>query len=469
MAIKHLDTNRIKNIHFIGIGGISMSGLATILLNRGYSISGSDRKASNITNNLKKSGINVFIGHSENNISHADLVVYTAAINNDNPELKKAQSLGVPIIDRATLLGEIMDSYDFGIAVSGTHGKTTTTSMISTIMLCSDLNPTIHVGGYLKKIAGSTKIGGNSFFISEACEYSDSFLSLYPNLAVVLNIDFDHTDYFRNIDHVKESFEKFLSHVPKDGFIIACIDDINVSNVIEKISCKNIIPYGVESKSATWSADNISFYQNGSTSYSLIYNGQSVSDINLNVPGIHNISNSLAAIASCYTCGCSLESIKLGLSEFTGAMKRFEYKGSIRESIRIFHDYAHHPAEIKATLCALKNFSHNKIICVFQPHTYSRTKAFLKQFVESFKDADIIIVADIFAAREPNPGNISSDIISEKICQLGGNSIYIKDFDEIADYINKTASGNDIIITLGAGDIDTAGEILLERYGQSNP
>lgn len=455
-----LDSPQIKYIHFIGIGGISMSGLAEILLNQGYKISGSDIKNSNITERLSKLGAEILLGHSVENIKHPDLVVYTAAVKQDNPELARARELGIVTIERSEMLGQIMKKYKYNINVTGTHGKTTTTSMVTMIMTEAELNPTVHIGGELTAIGGNTKIGGNEYFIAEACEYVESFLKFYPYLAIILNIEADHLDYFKDIEHIKESFLKYTSLIPKEGYVVACIDDANTASILDKIHC-NKITYGIKAENAQWSAGNISFDEKGCASFTLIKNNETVAEIKLNVTGIHNVNNAIAASAACYTLGCSTDSIRKGLFNFTGTHRRFETKG-VKKGIKVVDDYAHHPSEITATLKAAKNVDHNKIWCVFQPHTYTRTKALLSDFAGAFHDADTVIVTDIYAAREVDKGEIHSSTLAEKIKENSSNALYIPDFKQIAEYLKNNASPGDLILTMGAGDIYKAGEIVLD-------
>jgi len=456
-----LDSKNIKNVHFVGIGGISMSGLAEILKNLGYNISGSDMKSSNITKKLEEEDIKIYIGHNEQNIKNCDLVVYTAAVKDSNPELVKARQLGIKTIERAVLLGQIMKKYPFSFAISGTHGKTTTTSMASMIMLQSNLNPTIHIGGELDAIGGNTRIGGDEYFVTEACEYVESFLKFYPYLAVILNIEADHLDYFKDVNHIKQSFLKFMKQVPKDGYIVACVDDSNVSSLLNQISC-NVVTYGINSTNANWTVQNIKFDDSGCASYDLIKDGEKTAAIKLCVPGLHNVSNSLAAAAACHTLGCSINDIANGLEAFTGTHRRFEVKGVV-DDIKVVDDYAHHPSEIKVTLEAAKSNHHSKIWCVFQPHTYTRTKLLLDEFSEAFYDADEVIVSDIYSAREIDTGEIHSSILTEKINTKSNNAIYKSDFNSIVEYLKEKASPNDIVLTMGAGDIYKVGEMFLKE------
>ncbi|NMB33750.1 MAG: UDP-N-acetylmuramate--L-alanine ligase [Clostridium sp.] len=460
--INLLNQIKVRNVHFIGIGGISMSGLAEILLSLGFNVSGSDIKSSDITAKLMEKGITVYTGHESKNIEGAQLVVYTAAIDAQNPELVRAKELKIPIMERASLLGKIMEGYPSSIAVSGTHGKTTTTSMISMIMLKAALDPTIHIGGVLDAIGGNTRIGGNNYFLVEACEYVESFLKLRPYMAIILNIEADHLDYFRGIEHIKDAFLKFIAPIPKNGHIIACVDDKNVCAVLKNTE-HNKITYGINSPEAIFKAKNISFNEEGLASFSVfMYDKEIIANLQLGVPGIHNISNSLAAIAACYTLGCDIKSIKDGIESFTGTHRRYELKGIV-DNIKVVDDYAHHPTEIAATLKAARNGNYQRVWSVFQPHTYTRTKHLLSDFVESFEDSDRIIVADIYSAREVDRGEIHSRTLAEKISQNGKDVLYLPDFDEIVEYLKENASPGDLILTMGAGDIYKVGEMFLKE------
>ena len=455
-----LSSKNIKRVHFIGIGGISMSGLAEILASQGYIITGSDMKPSSITQKLEKMGMKVTIGHLADNVTGADLIVYTAAVKSSNPELIAAGQIGIPCIDRATLLGEIMSRYSESIAVSGTHGKTTTTSMISMIMLEEGFDPTIHIGGELTPIGGTTRIGKSDYFIAEACEYAGSFLKFHPYLAVILNVEFDHVDYYKDLDHVKDAFTSFAKLIPKDGYLLVCGDDPTAVAIMEQVSC-NKITFGLLNDQCTWSASDITFDDLGCAKYTLLQHSKPVAEIKLKVPGIHNVSNSVAAIAACSIMGCSLTSASKALQKYSGTHRRFELKG-ISDSITVVDDYAHHPTAVAATLKAARNCAHSRIWCIFQPHTYSRTKSLMEEFSTAFTDADIVIVTDIYAAREADTGEVNSGMLADRISSTGKQSLYIKDFDNIVEYLDKNASAGDLIITMGAGDIYKVGELFLE-------
>lgn len=451
----------IRKIHFIGIGGISMSGLAEILASKGYTITGSDMKSSSITQKLEMLGIKVIIGHSAENALGSDLVIYTAAIRDSNPELIGAREAGIVCVDRATLLGEIMGEYPRSIAVSGTHGKTTTTSMVSMIMLEAGMDPTIHIGGELEVIGGTTRIGGNRYFIAEACEYTGSFLKFHPWLAIILNMEFDHADYFRDMNHIKETFEKFADLVPEDGYLVVCADDAGVVSLLDIVRC-NKVTYGIGSKDFLWSASNIAYDELGCAGYTLYYKSEPAAEIKLGVPGIHNVSNSLAAVAACSIMGCSMNAIKDALRKFTGTHRRFELKGIIG-GIKVIDDYAHHPSEVRATLKAAKNCVQSRVFCVFQPHTYTRTKFLMNDFAEAFDDADEVILSDIYAAREVDNGEVNSGMLADRINRYERKATYLKGFEAIVEYLEEHTEPGDLIITMGAGDIYKVGESFLKN------
>lgn len=447
-----------KKVHFIGIGGVSMSGLAEILLNNGYSVSGSDRDASALTNHLKEMGAEIYIGHNEDNINDIDLLVYTAAISEDNPELIKAKNLNIPIMDRAEFLGSIMKGHNYNVAISGTHGKTTTTSMFSHITLCANLDPTILVGGNLDIINGNVRVGNSQYFITEACEYKASFLKFYPFVGIILNIEADHLDFYKDINEIQETFEKFSSLIPKDGYLIANGDDVRCLKVAEASSC-NVITFGI--KNGDVRAKNITF-NNGCGSFDVYYKENQLLKISLNVPGEHNILNALASISAALALNIDKAFIEEGLSSFHGTHRRFEFKGKLN-GVTVVDDYAHHPTEIKAALSAAKKFSHNRIFCVFQPHTYSRTLTLFNEFSEAFFDADTLILADVYAAREKDTGIVSSDDLGNKIREKGVDCKNFHSFKDITKYLQDNLKDGDLLITIGAGDIYKVGEMYLEN------
>ncbi|MBC8059980.1 MAG: UDP-N-acetylmuramate--L-alanine ligase [Clostridiaceae bacterium] len=446
-----------KKIHFIGIGGISMSGLAEIMLENNFKVSGSDMKESEITSKLTRNGAKIFIGHKAENVIESDLIVYTAAISKENPELLEAQRLNIKTIDRAEFLGAIMKGHKYNVAIAGTHGKTTTTSMVSHITLKADLNPTILVGGKLDLIEGNVRAAKSDYFITEACEYKGSFLKFYPYIGVILNIDADHLDYYKDIDEIEEAFLQFAKLIPDNGYLICNAEDSRVQNIISKINC-TVCTFGIEKGNIQ--AKNITYSNKGCPSFEVHYNGTLLGSIDLNVPGNHNLSNSLASIGVGLSLNISFETIRMGLFEFYGTHRRFENKGE-KNGVTVIDEYAHHPTEIKAALKAAKNYPHNKIYCVFQPHTYSRTITLFKEFSEAFTDVDELILADIYAAREKDTGIVSSDMLGDKIRENGVSCVNFHDFKSILDYLKKKLSPGDLLLTVGAGDVNEIGEMYL--------
>ncbi len=455
-----INFNRPIKIHFMGIGGISMSGLAEVLLERGFSITGSDMKSSPITEKLEHHGASIVYGQKAENITDdIDLVVYTAAIHPDNPEFQAVIRKGIPHMDRAELLGQIMRNYKNSIAVSGTHGKTTTTSMLSLIMLAGACDPTISVGGILKDIDGNIRVGRSQNFITEACEYTNSFLKFNPRIELILNVDADHLDFFKDLDDIRHSFRLFSEKLNKDGILIINGEIPDLSYFTQGLPCK-IITYGLEADD-DYTAKNISFNEYACGSYDLYVNGEKLDHITLNVTGLHNVSNSLAAIAAARELGIPMEHIKAGLMKFKGTDRRFEYKGEVN-GITILDDYAHHPTEIEATLTAAKNYPHRKIWCAFQPHTYTRTKALLHEFGKALSLADHVVLADIYAAREADTGEIHSKDLQAEIRRQGTEVDYFSTFEEIENFLLKNCHPGDLVITMGAGDIVNVGENLLK-------
>lgn len=447
------------HIHFIGIGGISMSGLAEVLLDRKFTVSGSDMQASDITDHLESIGAKIAIGQRAENITDdLDLVVYTAAIHDTNPEFSAARQKGIPMMTRAALLGQIMDNYARSIAVAGTHGKTTTTSMMTHILLQGEMDPTVSVGGMLDRIGGNIRVGQSDVFLTEACEYTNSFLEFHPLYSIILNVEEDHMDFFKDIEDIKHSFHLFASQTAEDGLIIINGDMPHTANILSGLSQK-AITFGLGADNDYTAAD-ISYDHEGNGSYTLVIDGEKVGQVHLKVKGSHNIMNSLSAIACARAIGLPLEQILTGLLSFTGTHRRFEYKGKIGEVI-VIDDYAHHPTEILATLEAAREYPHDELWVVFQPHTYTRTKAFLPQFAEVLSKADHVVLADIFAAREPDTGLVSSQDIFRLLQQAGTDVHYFPTFAEIEDFLLSNISGHDLLITMGAGNVVNIGEELL--------
>ena len=449
------------HVHFIGIGGISMSGLAEILLEEGFTISGSDAKQSALTDSLAKKGATIYIGQKASNLSiRPALVVYTAAIREDNEEFKAAVDAGIPMLSRAELLGQIMDNYEKSIAVAGTHGKTTTTSMISQILLVAKADPIISVGGILEAIGGNIRVGGSEVFITEACEYTNSFLHFHPKYSIITSVEAEHLDFFKDIDDIRRSFHEFAGNTAHDGVLIINGQIAALDQITNNLSC-SVTTYGL-CENDDFYAKNITYNDHACGTYTLMHKTEDLGTVSLSVPGRHNVSNSLAAIALCLNLGLPLDVIKKGLLQFGGTKRRFEYKGT-KNGITVIDDYAHHPTEVAATLTAARNYPHGRIICVFQPHTYSRTKAFLSDFARVLSMADIVVLADIYAAREKNTIGISSKDLLAELQKNGQESYYFPSFDEIEKFLSEKCINNDLLITMGAGDVYLIGEHLLQQ------
>jgi len=454
-----IDFNQPISVFFCGIGGISMSGLAEILLSRGFKISGSDRQRSRLTETLEEKGAVIHYGQRAENITDdIDLVVYTAAIGKDNPEWIAMEEKNIPRLSRAELLGEIMRNYELPIAIAGTHGKTTTTSMISEILLYADTDPTLSIGGILKSIDGNIRVGHSQYFVTEACEYTNSFLHFNPKISIILNIEEDHMDFFKDIDDIRNSFRQFAELLPADGSLIINGEIEHREAVTASVACPCII-YGFDN-SCTYYASDIEYNELGYPTYVLHSVGHEDCMVTLSVPGRHNVSNSMAAIAFADLAGIERVTSVQALKHFGGTQRRFEYKGKVA-GITVIDDYAHHPTEIEATLKAARNYPHKKIWCVFQPHTYTRTKAFLPEFAKALSLADHVVLADIYAAREKNTIGISSEDILELIKKEGIPCDYFPSFDEIENFLLENCTQGDLLITMGAGDIVKVGERLL--------
>ena len=443
-----IDFEKPIHIHFIGIGGISMSGLAEILLEEGFTVSGSDSKESPLTKKLESEGARIAYGQKAENITpDIDCVVYTAAISRSNPELIEAVAQKIPMLTRAELLGQLMKNYDTPIAVSGTHGKTTTTSMISHILLEGNMDPTISVGGILKAIGGNIRVGNSETFITEACEYTNSFLHFFPKISVILNIEEDHLDFFKDLEDIRHSFHQFAELLPEDGTLVINGDIKDYEEIFSGLNC-NVVTYG-SLAGFDYSADNITYDEKGHVSFDLIKHGEHTDHIVLSVTGDHNVSNALSAIA-----------VADLLLSFSGTDRRFEYKGEFN-GVTVVDDYAHHPTEIAATLKAAKHYPHDKVWCVFQPHTYTRTKAFFHEFAEALSHTDHLVLADIYAARETDTLGVSSADLAEEVKKLGTDTHYFPSFGEIEAFLKENCKPGDLLITMGAGDIVNVGEDLL--------
>ena len=457
-----IDLQKPCTAYFIGIGGISMSGFARLLLESGFTVKGSDSQKSSITEKLVSLGIDIVYGQKSENITKdIDFIVYTAAIHPDNPEYKAGKKLGIPMMERAVMVGQVMKNYKNAIGISGTHGKTTTTSMITHVFLTAEKDPTVSVGGILDAIDGNIRIGKSENFITEACEYTNSFLNFFPTAEIILNVDADHLDFFKDLDDIRQSFRKYTRLLPKDGVLVISSDIPDLAYFTAGLSCQ-VITFGLEN-GAEYNADNIWFDESGRGIFELVHQGKPTGDtIHLSVPGEHNVSNALSVIALCQHYGIPMAKIIEGLESFVGTERRFEKKGTF-QGVTVIDDYAHHPTEIQATLHAAERYPHNHLWCVFQPHTYSRTKALLKEFAQVLCQAENLILTDIYAAREQDPGDISSRTLQEEIKKLGKEAIYLSTFEEIEKFLLKKCIDGDLLITMGAGNVVTIGEDLISK------
>lgn len=462
------DLNNVTNIHMIGIGGISMSGIAIILKRLGFNVTGSDITHGDMIDILINEGIDVFIGTNKENVKNADMVVYTAAISKEtNEEYLEAINLCIPTLERAPFLGSLLKQYTSPICVAGMHGKTTTTSMIASILKGINKEPTVLVGAKLKELDNlNYMIGNDDFFVLEACEYVDSFLNFPGKTSVVLNIEEDHLDYFEDLDDIKDSFEQFIDLTYPNGNLVIngdnknCIDVLNSTQNILTEKNIRLCTFSVEDEHATIFAKDIALNERGAYDFTLVIESKEICKVSLNVPGKHNVMNALASIGTAFVNNIDIISCIPPLEKFTGASRRFEYKKNINNTVRVFDDYAHHPTEIKSTLQTARELNPDRIIAVFEPHTYTRTKALFNEFAESFDNTDIIIITKIYAAREISDGSITSEMLCDAIKQRGVNAIYIESFEDIAKFIKENAKGNDIVLTIGAGTVTKINDLL---------
>lgn len=445
---------RGKRGHLIGIGGVSMSPLAEVLSDAGLIISGSDIAESERTSHLREKGIVISIGHDAANItSDIDFVVRTAAAHDENPEVVRAHEMGIPVFERTQAWGAIMKGYKNALCIAGTHGKTTTTSMCTHILMAAEKDPTVMIGGTLPLLKAGHRVGTGDTIVMESCEYYNSFLSFYPTIAVILNIEEDHLDFFSGIEDIKKSFREFASHVPEDGYVVVNHDDENTMDAVKGLE-RNIVTFGLTSKADVYAKNVIRI---GSlTKFDIMYKGKLFDTVNIHVPGVHNLKNALAAAAACICLGIKPTAIKYGLAGFSGAGRRFEFKGKFNDA-DVYDDYAHHPGELKALLDAVEALGYKRTIVVFQPHTYTRTMALFHDFVRQLRRPDVLYLAEIFAAREKNILGISSADLAEKI----EGAKFFKTFEEIERDLRKTAQPGDLILTVGAGNVYKIGEHLL--------
>ena len=456
------DLQKYKHIHLIGIGGVSMSAVAETLKNWNFIVTGSDIAQSELTDKLIENGIKVTIGHDVESAKNADLIVYSAAINDQDPEIIAAKENNIPLIGRGEFVGLITKKYKETICVAGTHGKTSTTSMLAICFIDAHKDPSVQVGAILKNIDGNYVIGNSDYFILESCEYKGNFLKFFPKTEIILNIDNDHLDYYKTFENVINAFRDFSKILPENGLLVTNADDENCIKLREVTKSK-MITFGIDNKDADFRADNITFDNNGFPTFDVYKNNEFYETITLCIAGRHNVLNSLSVIATCDYYGISKESIKSSLLKFKGASRRLEFKGKINDA-SIFDDYAHHPTEIEAISKAIKNKTYNKSWVIFQPHTYSRTKEHLDSFAKVLSEFDNVVLVDIYAAREKNTIGISSKDLSDKINELNHDkSTYISDFNDVVKYIKSHAQKDDIIITLGAGTVTELGPMLAEK------
>lgn len=457
----NLESCSYNKIHFIGIGGVSMSGIALLLSKKGFEISGSDRSETDYLAPLREANIKIYIGQRKENIKDQDLFVYTDAILPDNEELIAAKATGRPTVTRGVFLGALMRNYSRSIAVSGSHGKSTVTSMIAKILVGSDQDASILIGGLLDEIDGNVKVGSNDILLTEACEFKGNILHYYPATVVILNIDEDHLDYYKDLNHIVETFIGYMKNLDEFSKAIINIDDKNTHRLLSHIKGE-IISFSMDNPKADYHVERISYDKSGNPSFSLVMKDGSIEEFKLNVLGHHNIYNAIAAIIAAYENGIKLDVIKEGIKNYKALHRRMEVVGEYNRAT-IMTDYGHHPVEIKATLATLKQIAQKKIICVFQPHTYSRTKALLNDFSKSFFDADEVIVTKIFAAREKFDPSIKSEDLVEKLLENGVNARYIEEFDEAKEFLQAHLNPGEICITTGCGNPDVLAKMIAQK------
>lgn len=438
-----------QRIHIVGIGGCSMSGIAQILRARGYEVQGSDRVESPFTKRLTELNIPVVIGHDEKNLGEADLVLYSAAVHADNPERAAARARGLPEIERSVALGQLTEGYPEVVGIAGCHGKTTITSMLALLCEMGALDATVHVGGFVEFLKGGVRLGSHERFITEACEYVESFLTLRPTVALVNNIDNDHLDYYKTMERITDAFRSFVALLPEDGLFLGCADDPRVRGLLDEHRGRKI-SYGLGD--ADYTPDAIEYDAAGCASFTLLYHGEPLGRIQLGIPGEHSVVNAIAAAAVALAAGAPMETIALGLSRFSNTRRRFEFYGE-KQGVRIYHDYAHHPAEIKATLAAAARMRHDKLYCVFQCNSFTRAKTLFIEDVTCFSDADLVLVPDIFPGREKDDGSVHARDMAAAINRGGTKAQYLATFEEINAYLEANARPGDLVVTVGSGDV----------------
>ncbi|MBN2200394.1 UDP-N-acetylmuramate--L-alanine ligase [bacterium] len=452
---------RTRRVHFTGIGGIGMSGIAEVLINLGFTVTGSDRALSPITEHLRSLGADIREGHSGDAVRDADVVVISSAVRPDNPEVTAAHDLKIPVIRRAEMLGELMRMKQ-GIAVGGTHGKTTTTSMIGLVLQEGGFDPTLIVGGRLKSLKTNARLGEGDYLVVEADEFDRSFLSLTPTVAVVTNIESEHLDCYKDLDEIKRTFVSFVNKVPFYGAAVLCLDEPAIQEILPRIE-RRIIPYGLTPQADCRAADPA--FRETQSEFTAVWRGESLGRIRMQLPGLHNVKNALAAVATGIELDIPFGAIRRGLEEFTGVHRRFEIKSTAGDVI-VVDDYAHHPTEIKATLRAARTGWNRRVIAVFQPHLYSRTRDFHQEFGQSFFDADVLIVTDVYGSREePIPG-VSGALVADAAKAFGHRRVLtVRDPAAAAEAVLGIVRPGDLVVTLGAGDIHKAGEAVTAGLG----
>ncbi len=461
-----LDEHEVSNVHFIGIGGISMSGIAALLLNKGYNVSGSDRSMSNIVKNLENHGAKIYIGQSKNNINNPDLVIYTDAILDDNEELIAARTLDIPVVSRGVFLGALMRNYENSIAISGSHGKSTTTSMISKILLNSKENPTVLLGGELEDLEGNVHVGDEKFLVTEACEYKGNIRYYFPQTLIVLNIDQDHLDYYKNLDHIVDTFKEYLKNQDENSITISNLNEANNRLIFDSVQGR-LITYAQENDEADYVAKNIKFDEIGRPNFDLKMKDGSIEHFELGVIGRHNINNAMASIIATYENGIDIETIRKNIKSYKGLNRRMQILGHVNDAT-IMTDYGHHPSEIDVTLKALREHTDGKLVCIWQPHTYSRTKTLFNDFLKCFDGADEVVVTDIYAAREKFDPTIHSKDVVDALVKKGINAKYLGTFEEARDYVYQIAEPSDLIITTGCGNPDVLAKMIVDDYMKNN-
>ncbi len=451
MQVPKLQDFRGGHIHMIGIGGSSMSGLAQMLIDQGFVVSGSDRTDGYLMDDVRKSGATVHIGHRAENVEGADLVVYTAAIPRDNPERLACEKRGIPSMERAELLGQLMEGFPWAIGVCGAHGKTTTTSMLAQILVAEDKDPSIHIGGKLDFIGGSTRVGHGNVFLAEACEFNRSFLHMHPTMALVLNIDADHLDCYRDLDEIEETFGQFMGSVPEQGIVIGRGTDPRVVRQMKKLRCRKVT-FGL-SDACDYHPINLCEDAQGYAAFDLYRGEQFLCHVQMQVPGAFNVENAMGALSAASELGCDMEKAGEAISAFRGAHRRFELTDTI-DGVEIFHDYGHNPAEMRNALSIARKRCRKRLIAVMQPHTFSRVRTLFSEYLTCTEAADITLVTDICAAREKDPGDLNSGMLVEGMKKNGIEAYWTPSFDDTEAWLRNHWQSGDLVLTMGCGDIN---------------